>query len=135
MLPLHDDACCRDGKSALTLEGRAHVAACNALSAVAHVLDAPEDQRKSADDLIWQLGSCLSDWVQAVQISEESKQKKPSNEFVDVLRKAGLDKWLEPGSDFTSYPRELAKVRVLQHDDFRRPVQGGLAKACKSCQF
>ncbi|KZV61905.1 hypothetical protein PENSPDRAFT_739653 [Peniophora sp. CONT] len=68
------------------------------------------DNTEGSSQLLAQI--CLSRvrWVEAWTetlrtLQEKSRHRLPSAEFVSVLRLAGLDEWLEPGSTFVTEPR------------------------------
>ncbi|VDC05021.1 unnamed protein product [Peniophora sp. CBMAI 1063] len=105
LVPLHKDSCCADWRHALTRNGLAHVAACNALSLVAFILDSPDDQRTHPDEFLLRTIWGLEGWDKMLKMPQEEK-RMPSTEFVALLRLAGLDEWMEPGSSFDSKPRE-----------------------------
>ncbi|VDC05008.1 unnamed protein product [Peniophora sp. CBMAI 1063] len=106
LLPLHDDACCKDWRSMLTREGLSHVVACNALSTVARVLASTVDQRDDTSELLSKVFIDLVKWDNVFDMSETGRRKMVSPEFVEVLQLAGLSKWLELGSDFDSRAHE-----------------------------
>ncbi|KZV67145.1 hypothetical protein PENSPDRAFT_688392 [Peniophora sp. CONT] len=120
LMPLHDDACCRDWRNALTPEGLAHVAACNVLTAIAHILGSGDVQKSNSHDLLFGVLDPLGFWEHLFPMGEASKCQMPSPDFVSILRLAGLDEWLEPGSTFDAAPRDGPHHEFLTRELRRR---------------
>ncbi|VDC05939.1 unnamed protein product [Peniophora sp. CBMAI 1063] len=118
LLPLHDDDCCKSWKGVLTPEGRAHVAACNALTVVAHILNSTDEQRQSAGYTLYRIAKEKQLEENIVMLGDD-RARIPSPEFVNVLRLAGLDEWLELGSTFDTEPRHGPKHNFLTIGDGR----------------
>ncbi|VDC02437.1 unnamed protein product [Peniophora sp. CBMAI 1063] len=120
LLPLHDDACCTDWKSALTLEGLTHVIACNAFSTVAYLLESTDVQRENVENVLHGFFFRVSTWNKTLNMLETCKQKMPSSHFTSVLRSAGFDEWLEPGSKFNIKPHDGPNFKFLTTDHAKR---------------
>lgn len=125
LLPLHDDDCCKNWRTALTHEGLVHVVACNALTTVAHILEANDSQRKHARDLrsLVTGNGFLGCDIMSIQMPKHDSHKMPSSEFVSLLRSAGLQQWLDPGSKFDTEPG------AGPHNDFLT-MQWGFGPRC-----
>ncbi|VDC05946.1 unnamed protein product [Peniophora sp. CBMAI 1063] len=105
LLPLHDGSCCRGWKSVFTPEGRAHVAACNVLTMIAYILNSDDDQRQYAGIPLYRIiRDVFSYFDEHAFMPQDDRMKIASPEFVNVLRLAGLDEWLEPGSTLDTAP-------------------------------
>lgn len=117
LVPLHDDTCCRRH------DAMQHVAVCNTLTMIAHLLRAPEGERmellqhQSEYDRLFNFGDTpFVEWVNHADVTDDDRQKAPSAEFLDVLRDARLNRWLEPDSDFSQTPSLGTSVgRLLRH--------------------
>ncbi|VDB91959.1 unnamed protein product [Peniophora sp. CBMAI 1063] len=120
LIPLHDDDCCRGWKSVLTPEGRAHVAACNTLTVIAHILYSTDEQRQHDGFLTYTATFNTERWLEdGIVMPGDDAMKMPSPEFVNVLRLAGLDEWLEPGSTFDTLPRDGPDLFLNTHHSGR----------------
>ncbi|VDB90283.1 unnamed protein product [Peniophora sp. CBMAI 1063] len=116
LVPLHDSQCCR-----MRYGPRSHVAACNALTMISHILDASDADRTYVlnGDLLerffrLQRGFPLVDWQFYLPMRRKADRNLPaSEEFISVIRKAGLQAWLNPGSDLSTGPPDDPHLRFL----------------------
>ncbi|VDB86805.1 unnamed protein product [Peniophora sp. CBMAI 1063] len=117
LVPLHDDRCCRD--SSIT----GHIAACNALTMIAHLLRAPEGERmellrqQSEYDRLFNHGdSPFVCWINDFEVKAEERQRAPSAEFIEVLLAAKLHDWLSHNSSLDySLSHGSPERRLLLH--------------------
>ncbi|VDC01512.1 unnamed protein product [Peniophora sp. CBMAI 1063] len=117
LIPLHDGACCRQNDTTR------HVAACNVLTMIAHIIAAPEPARMELfrrqheyDVLLNHGDSPFTQWIDHTEMEDVDRQKAPSAEFLDVLRSVNLHKWSDPGSNFDYSPSfGTPEGRLLNH--------------------
>lgn len=106
LIPLHADDCCMSWKHPLAPENIAHVAACNALTMISHVLEAlsANDERDIA--LLRNApNTVMTNLKQQFPMSDYGR-KAPSSKFMSVLCAAGLEDWLNPDSDYSTEPQQ-----------------------------
>ncbi|VDC05911.1 unnamed protein product [Peniophora sp. CBMAI 1063] len=104
--PLHDDDCCRTCKHPPSRESLAHIAACNALTVVSHVLTMLAAGRATGESIGPHLRSELNTtFAKMTSLMKQfpmavGERKASAPEFLSVLQAAGvLDEWMQPGSD------------------------------------
>lgn len=116
LVPLHDSGCCR-----LRYGPRSHAAACNALTMISHLLDASDADRAYVlnGDLLerffsLQRGFPLMDWQFYLTMRRKAdRHLPPSEEFMSVLRRAGLRAWLNPNNDFSTGPPDEPHLQFI----------------------
>ncbi|VDC05944.1 unnamed protein product [Peniophora sp. CBMAI 1063] len=70
-------------------------------------MSSTDEQRQSVESLLhWITEDVWAHLEHYLVMPEDDRTKMPSPDFVDVLRSAGLDEWLEPGSTLSTTPRD-----------------------------
>ncbi|VDC03058.1 unnamed protein product [Peniophora sp. CBMAI 1063] len=107
LVPLHDGDCCtsRNGPST-------HVAACTVLTLITHILRAWKHSDRDPqlidtlyyDVPLWDRGISFTNWHRVFKMSDAERHCAPSDQFIAVLRDAGLDEWMGPGGNIAFQP-------------------------------
>ncbi|KZV71512.1 hypothetical protein PENSPDRAFT_684591 [Peniophora sp. CONT] len=109
LVPLHDHECCQFTLDMFTPRGLEHNAASNILTSISYLLKAASEARPDKAGLalytrLLHEGEC---YYQGIE------KQMPSAEFIDIIRGAGFDSWVENGGPTEEIPNN-ARFRVLR---------------------
>ncbi|VDC05908.1 unnamed protein product [Peniophora sp. CBMAI 1063] len=106
LVPLHAESCCKSWKHTLAPENIAHLAACSALTMVSHVLEALSADNPKDAALLRDAPNSIMTNIDSAYPMLRNERRAPSPQFISIIRDAGLEEWLKPGSDYSSEPRD-----------------------------